>query len=309
MTSIAAHWPRRRLHEASRGARLVRPRESCGSARASAAAGAVGRAAARRSGGRRALAYLAGEAAPEVVEAAIERAGGDVVDLGVLVDQQRGGVGFAAGGEPGVVHPAEQRVDAVADGVEVFDDLDVGAEFVEAEAAREDVRVVFGDVERLADEAAALVAKTRIAARSSGLRSIRKGRLAARATRVALASSRCSAVKWVLMRLLDMDFLLSESKGSGNNVQAGELKEKSGRCVNFAARFSPPVSRPYWANNGSDRGCASLARSQAYSSGGFGSCVTPHLYRRYEKKCGKYWQQDSRGNDAKQLPADKCANQ
>ena len=39
------------------------------------------------------------ETMAEVVEGVFQHASGDIGDLGILVDQQCGGIGFAAGGE------------------------------------------------------------------------------------------------------------------------------------------------------------------------------------------------------------------
>jgi hypothetical protein len=66
------------------------------------------------------------------------------VELGVLVDQQGGGVGFGAGGVVGVVELAIQFLDALADGVEALDQAHVAAEFVEVEAGRKEFRVGLG---------------------------------------------------------------------------------------------------------------------------------------------------------------------
>ena len=91
-----------------------------------------------------ALSGLAGKAATEVVEGFFECAGVHVVDFGVLVHQQGADVGFAAGGEIAVFDLAEEGFGGVANGVERFDELDVGAEFFEAQAAGENFRMRFG---------------------------------------------------------------------------------------------------------------------------------------------------------------------
>jgi hypothetical protein len=59
------------------------------------------------------LVGLAGEATAKVVEAVLQGAGVDMVELGILIDQQDGGVGLAAGGETGVGEFAVQGLDGV----------------------------------------------------------------------------------------------------------------------------------------------------------------------------------------------------
>ena len=62
-----------------------------------------------------------GKTVAEVVEGVFQHASGNIGGLGILVDQQRGGIGFAAGGEIGVFQLAEQIGDGGDEGVKVFD--------------------------------------------------------------------------------------------------------------------------------------------------------------------------------------------
>jgi hypothetical protein len=79
--------------------------------------------------------------------------------------------------------------------------LDVGAEFLEVETARQRVGVRLGDARDLITKARFMSPNLGLSARFLALRSIRKGRASARA---ALARSRCSPVKVALMRFADM---------------------------------------------------------------------------------------------------------
>lgn len=57
----------------------------------------------------------------EVVDGSFQHARGDIGGLGILIDQQGGGIGFAAGGEIGVFQLAEQIRYGGDEGVKVFD--------------------------------------------------------------------------------------------------------------------------------------------------------------------------------------------
>ncbi len=95
LTNRVAHFSTRLLPVPRKLACWPTPRG--GSVSARCRADACQRTTAGRSGRRYGLARFAGEAAAEVVEGVFECTGGDVVYLGVLIDQQGGGVGFAAG--------------------------------------------------------------------------------------------------------------------------------------------------------------------------------------------------------------------
>jgi hypothetical protein len=119
--------------------------------------------------------------------------GGEVVGLGVLIHHQRAGIGFAAGGEIGVLDFPLQAGDGEEERIKVLDELHVRLQLLEAEAARQDIGMLPGDGERLGDKGTILVAEFQHALPFVGVRSMRKGgfsrRVASAAVNICLAHS------------------------------------------------------------------------------------------------------------------------
>jgi hypothetical protein len=92
----------------------------------------------------------------------------------------------------------------VQSGVEAFDALGVGVEFLEVETARQQVGMRLGDARDLTTKARFLSPNFGLSAQSLKLRSIREGRASASAARAALARSGCSSVNGASMRFTDM---------------------------------------------------------------------------------------------------------